>query len=87
MYIKEDIELNKLENITRMNSPTDAVHEVVLGPKTYLKVYVWRYYCPSDLPLEADLEMEKKIKVVTEANNAVILGDFNYFHIDWVNLL
>lgn len=32
------------------------------------------------------LEMEKKIREATRLDNVVILGDFNYPHVDWVNM-
>lgn len=35
---------------------------------------------------ERHLKTEKEITVVTKEENEVILGDFNYSHIDWTNM-
>lgn len=86
MYIKEGPELNTLENITRMKSPTEPISIGALGHNGYLTVCVWEVgnCCPPDLTLEAD--HKKKRRALTKTDNAVILGNFNYFDIDWVNM-
>lgn len=58
-----------------------------MGRNTDLKGYfkVGMYYHPPDQTLGTDLVMEKENKEVTKADNAMILGDFNYPPIDWVN--
>lgn len=67
-----------------MNAQTEVRQVEILVFQGYLKVGL--FYRPPDQTLEACLEMDKEIREVSKADNAVILCDFNCSHIDWVNL-
>lgn len=54
------------------------------SPKVLLKMGL--YYHPPDQTTEAYLEMQKELSEVTKADNVVILGDFSYPCIDWINM-
>lgn len=45
------------------------------------------YYWLPDLNGASEQEILKELKKAAKAENTIILGDFNYPHIDWVNLI
>ena len=50
-------------------------------------VIVMVCYRPPDQKLEGDLEMRRQIREMSKMDRNVIMGDFNFPHIDWVNVL
>ena len=53
------------------------------GPQT--NVVLGMCYHPPDQNAQNDLEMENENREVSKRGSVVIMGDFNYHHIDWIN--
>ena len=83
IYVKEGIESSKIEIEGGPDSTIESLWVKLPGQKN--DVIVGVCYRPPDQTIEGDLEMGKQFREVTKKDKVVIMGDFNYPHIDWVN--
>lgn len=81
--VKEGVESSKVDIESGSHSTIQLLwvklpgwkSEVILGP----------CYRPPDQKPEGDLEMRKETRQMLRRDRVVIMGDFTYPHIDWVN--
>nr|GFB50161.1 hypothetical protein [Tanacetum cinerariifolium] len=83
IYVKEGLESTRVELEGESDSSVESLWIRLLGSKS--NVIVGACYRPPDQKPEGDLEMRKQIREVSTRDRVVVMGDFNYPHIDWVN--
>ena len=83
LYVREGIHSSKIEKVTELDSLLEMLWVEITGPNGNLTVGVC--YRPPDQKIEEDYKMMTGLKMAAKQKNCVVMGDFNYPHIDWAN--
>ncbi|CAM4719886.1 unnamed protein product [Lepidochelys kempii] len=85
LYVKESIESNEVKILNEAKCTIESLW-VVIPCSNNKNIAVGIYYRPPDQDGNSDPEMLRDIREAIKIKNSVIMGDFNYPHIEWVHV-
>ncbi|CAM5127487.1 unnamed protein product [Eretmochelys imbricata] len=84
LYVKENVESNEIKILNESTCPIESLWIVI--PCSDKNITVGIYYRPPDQDSDSDDEMLREIREAIKIKNSIIVGDFNYPHIDWIHV-
>ncbi|XP_053897559.1 uncharacterized protein LOC128844145 [Malaclemys terrapin pileata] len=81
LYVKENVESNEVKILSEFICSIESLWIVISCSNKNITLGI--YYRPPDQDGDSDDEMLREIREAIKIKNSVIVGDFNYPHIDW----
>uniref|UniRef100_K7EZ72 Endonuclease/exonuclease/phosphatase domain-containing protein n=1 Tax=Pelodiscus sinensis TaxID=13735 RepID=K7EZ72_PELSI len=85
LYVKDNVESNEIKILNESTCSIESLW-IVIPCSNNKKLAVGIYYRPPDQDSDTDIEMLREIREATKIKNSIIMGDFNYPHIDWIHV-
>uniref|UniRef100_K7F1R0 Endonuclease/exonuclease/phosphatase domain-containing protein n=1 Tax=Pelodiscus sinensis TaxID=13735 RepID=K7F1R0_PELSI len=85
LYVKDNVESNEIKILSESTCSIESLW-IEIPCSNNKKLAVGIYYRPPDQDSDTDIEMLREIREATKIKNSIIMGDFNYPHIDWIHV-